>query len=76
MKKLKFGIIGVGIIGPNHLNSMKECEFAEPVAVCDTDKARADLIGAENNLRVFYDAKDLFAEKCVDQFDRRIGQSA
>ena len=66
MKKLRFGIIGVGVMGPNHLNSMKSCEFAEPVAVCDIDKARADLIGGENNLRAFYDAEDLFAAKCVD----------
>ena len=66
MKKLKFGIIGVGVMGPNHLNSMKECKFAEPVAVCDIDKARADLIGGESNLKVFYDAEDLFASGCVD----------
>jgi len=66
MKKLKFGIIGVGVMGPNHLDCMKGCEFAEPVAVCDIDKARADLIGGENNLRVFYDAEDLFASGCVD----------
>jgi predicted dehydrogenase len=66
MKKLRFGIIGVGVMGPNHLNSMKECKFAEPVAVCDIDKARADLIGGENNLKIFYDAEDLFASGCVD----------
>jgi predicted dehydrogenase len=66
MKKLKFGIIGVGVMGPQHLNSMKECEFAEPVAVCDIDKARADLIGGENNLRIFYNAEDMFASGCVD----------
>jgi len=66
MEKLKFGIIGIGVMGPQHLNSMKTCEFAEPVAVCDIDKARADLIGGENNLRVFYDAEDLFASGCVD----------
>lgn len=66
MKKLKFGIIGVGIMGSGHLSSMKDCEFAELVAVCDIDKARADLIGGDNELRVFYDAEDLFAAKCVD----------
>ena len=66
MEKIKFGIIGVGTMGPAHLESMLSCEFAEPVAVCDIDKARADLIGEQHKLRVFYDAEDLFAAKCVD----------
>ena len=66
MKKLRFGIIGVGVMGPNHLNSMKGCQFAEPVAVCDIDRARADLIGGESGLKIFYDAEDLFASGCVD----------
>ncbi|MFA6715608.1 MAG: Gfo/Idh/MocA family oxidoreductase [Victivallales bacterium] len=66
MKKLKFGIIGVGVMGPSHLKSMKDCKFAEPAAVCDIDKARADLIGGENGLPVFYDAEDLYASQSVD----------
>jgi predicted dehydrogenase len=45
---------------------MKECKFAEPVAVCDIDKARADFIGGENGLPVFYDAEDLYASGTVD----------
>lgn len=37
IRKIKFGIIGFGAIGPRHLEKIEDNENAELVAVCDVD---------------------------------------
>lgn len=39
--KVKWGIIGTGVIAPNHGSAIVESPYAELVAVCDVDEAKA-----------------------------------
>jgi len=39
--KVKWGIIGTGVIAPNHASAIVESPYAELVAVCDVDEAKA-----------------------------------
>jgi predicted dehydrogenase len=66
MKKVKFGIVGVGGMGASHLQSMKLCTNAVLTAVCDIDKPCADRVGAENNVNVYYDAEDMYNSGDID----------
>jgi UDP-N-acetylglucosamine 3-dehydrogenase len=40
MKKLKLAIVGLGVMGCNHLRVLNEMENVEVVAICDVDKER------------------------------------
>lgn len=40
--KLRYGVIGCGVIGPVHADAVKQCTDAELVAVCDVIDERAD----------------------------------
>jgi len=40
-EKVKWGIIGTGVIAPNHASAIAESPYAELVAVCDVDEAKA-----------------------------------
>jgi UDP-N-acetyl-2-amino-2-deoxyglucuronate dehydrogenase len=40
MDKIKWGIIGCGVIGPWHADSVVDSEYAELVAACDIDEQR------------------------------------
>jgi predicted dehydrogenase len=37
MAKIKWGIIGCGVIAPHHADSVVDSEYAELAAVCDVD---------------------------------------
>jgi predicted dehydrogenase len=53
----KFGLIGCGRIAPRHAEQIKK--IGNLIAVCDTDKAKADAFAKEYNSRPYYSIDDL-----------------
>lgn len=47
MHKLRFGIIGCGVIGPLHAFALSELPNARLVAVCDLERTRAEAVAAK-----------------------------
>jgi len=45
--KVKWGIIGTGVIAPNHASAVMESPYAELVAVCDVDEPKARAFAAK-----------------------------
>ena len=65
--KLRFGIVGLGSVGPTHAGAIKRIEDAELVAVADliVDRAKAvaDQVGVE---RVYKSDEELIADGDID----------
>lgn len=60
MKKYKVGIIGCGFIFDRHIEAIEaNKETYKLVALCDTDKKKADIRAKEYAVRGFYDYKDM-----------------
>ncbi len=66
MKKLGFGIIGLGAISPLHLQGIDECEGARLAAVADVSKERAQEIGEMRGVPWYTDYHDLLSNPDVD----------
>ena len=61
---LKMAIIGAGTWGESHASIYQEHPQAECVAICDTNRERADAFAAKHHLpAVYYDHRDML-EKC------------
>ncbi len=65
-KKAKLAIVGVGNMGSNHCATVGSISNLELVAVCDTDRERADEIAAKHDVQAFYSHKDLLKAKVAD----------
>ncbi len=59
MKKCKVAVIGVGYLGQYHAEKFAQSPQAELVAICDTDRQRADEIAAKHQVRAVYDYHEL-----------------
>lgn len=57
MTKLRFGLIGCGRIAQRHAEHINKQAIL--VAVCDTDKPKADKLADEYNAKPYYDLTDL-----------------
>ena len=44
MNELRMGIVGAGIWGETHASIYNEHPFAQTVAICDKDKAKAEAL--------------------------------
>ncbi len=66
MNKVRFGIIGVGGMGANHLISLKQGKHAVLTAVCDTNRECADRVAKENQVKAFYDANTMYESGEID----------
>lgn len=66
MKKLGFGIIGLGAISPLHLQGIDECEGARLAAVADVSEERASEISEKRGVPWYTDYRDLLANPDVD----------
>ncbi len=64
-RKVKFGIIGFGAIGPRHKEKIEEHAQAELVAVCDIDRSKLDNF-AGSSVQVFTNYKDLLQLKEIE----------
>jgi predicted dehydrogenase len=68
MKSFKFAIVGCGRIAKRHADLLGEGAIAgaELVAVCDTDKPRADAFSQKFGVPAFYDLHDMLASADCD----------
>jgi predicted dehydrogenase len=65
-EKLRWGIIGCGVIAPWHADSVIESRYADLVAVCDIDIGKGEAF-AENYGAAFYqDYKQMLAQGGLD----------
>ncbi len=69
-EKLHVGIIGAGLIAPNHAAGFQEVpELAEVVAVCDTDRENAENLAAMFDARIYTDYREMISDPKVDLLD-------
>jgi UDP-N-acetyl-2-amino-2-deoxyglucuronate dehydrogenase len=66
MKKLKFALIGCGRICYKHVESLKNIEDAEIVAVCDIVSERAKKYGEELSIPFYIDYRAMLQEEEID----------
>jgi len=60
---LKVAVIGLGNIGNTHAPIYQANEKTDLIAVCDTDKERADKAAARYGVKAYYSIEDLFANE-------------
>lgn len=63
MEKVKIGIVGAGTWGETHAFIFREHLFAEPVAICDIDRPRAQAIADKYGIKEVYSDYREMAEK-------------
>ncbi|MFH1006302.1 MAG: Gfo/Idh/MocA family oxidoreductase [Candidatus Latescibacterota bacterium] len=65
--KLGYGIVGCGVIGPWHAESVAHCSDAELVAVCDIDEEKGRAFAEKyGNVAFHREYKELLAREDVD----------
>ncbi len=66
-KKLKIAVVGCGRVSRTaHYPALQESPYYDFVAVCDTDRQRANEWGHKNNVRSYYHIEDLLAQEELD----------
>ena len=65
-KKARIAVIGLGIMGSQHVRDLGSISNTELAAVCDIDKSRADQAGALCNVPAYYDYHDLLDKAELD----------
>ncbi len=65
-EKLKWGIIGCGVIAPWHADSVVNSEYAELTAVCDVDVAKGEAFAGQYGVAFYADYKEMLAQGGVD----------
>jgi predicted dehydrogenase len=66
MKKLNFAIVGCGNIAPFHAEGIKNTEGAALIAVCDTDKTKAEKMASEFGAEAYTDYAEMLRNDNVD----------
>jgi UDP-N-acetyl-2-amino-2-deoxyglucuronate dehydrogenase len=56
---INFAIVGCGRIAPKHINSIKEIDGANLIAVCDIKEEKAKKFAEENNCKFYIDYKEM-----------------
>jgi len=65
-RRAKIAVVGVGIMGSNHLRSIHDLGNTDLVAVCDIDRDRADKRAAQHDTVAYYDHRDLLDHDGLD----------
>jgi len=66
MKEVKLGIIGLGVMGTEHIKTVEKSKNIRLTAVCDIKKELADQRGKENDVPAYYTATELMNSGDVD----------
>ncbi|MBS4204626.1 Gfo/Idh/MocA family protein [Lederbergia citrea] len=70
MRKIRIGVIGVGLIGKTHLNNYSKIEGADVVAVCDINEQEARNVAEHFNVpNVYTDFRELLKRDDIDAVD-------
>ena len=65
-RKARIAVIGVGIMGSQHVRDLGRIPNTQLAAVCDIDKSRADQAAAQYQVPAFYDYHDLLDKAELD----------
>jgi predicted dehydrogenase len=68
-EKLRFGIIGCGVIGPTHAEAIKSLPNAELVAVADVVPERAQKMAQKYQVRAYPSAAAMLEQESLDVVD-------
>jgi UDP-N-acetyl-2-amino-2-deoxyglucuronate dehydrogenase len=67
LHRVRFGIVGCGVVSKLHAEALKACPMTELVAVADVDRDRADRFASEYGVpRTYSDYRELLADSMVD----------
>lgn len=66
MKKVRIGVIGIGLMGQGHLMNLAKAKNAELTAVCDVIRERADQAALTHECAAFYDHRELLKTNVCD----------
>ena len=66
MKEVKIGIVGLGVMGTEHIKTIGKISNVRLTAVCDIKKELADERAKENNVKAYYTANELMNSGEVD----------
>ena len=66
MKKVKFGILGCGLIGDVHIRALLEVDGCELFAVCDASSERAEEFGKKHGVKAYSDYLKMLADPEID----------
>lgn len=67
MERIKMGIVGAGTWGETHAGIYDDHPFAQTVAICDMNRARAAALAAKYGIKAVYtDYKDMVAQSDCD----------
>ncbi len=66
MGKVRFAIVGCGVISEMHFKGIEETEEAELVAVCDYDREVTDKVSKKYHVPGYYNLEDLLKEDDID----------
>lgn len=65
-KKIRFGIIGCGMISNFHAKALEEMENAELVAAFDTNKTSANSFAKKHECKAFYEVEQMLRPEIID----------
>ena len=63
---VKMAVIGLGVMGREHIKSVAALENTELVAICDVDQSAADKYAAEMGTTAYYDYRVLLEHQPLD----------
>ncbi len=66
METVRYGVIGLGAIGPSHIFAIKNTKNAELGAICDIDKERAEKAAEAEGVPAFTSVKEMAASGTID----------
>lgn len=65
-RKVRCAVVGLGAIGPTHMNAIDAIENAELVAVCDVVQEKADKYAEVYGCKAYYDFDEMLKDDCID----------
>lgn len=67
MEKIRMGIVGAGVWGETHAGIYNEHQFAEAVAICDSNREKAEKLAAKFGIKeVYTDYKEMAQKASCD----------